>query len=283
MSYFHANLIWQSKDGTWNAGFYKRVPGYGAISDPDYGYDPEWDDEYTDEFEFVARGYSNSSEAMDQWHGANPGSFTLVPYNDRAKQVIESAEEAAAIATIAAKRRYSGVKVKKAFPSTSFDRARAALRTVEAKHKDFLNYGNELELEEAVHNFDINANQSEITADQRTYLKALREEVLKTVAREAKALRRKGNERQIANSEKLLKELEKLKGVTVTATKANNIAAAERALARNAPPKFHVNPKTGRTGQCKAYVKGCPFGGGEAHFSTRELAQKAYEASQDTF
>jgi len=43
---------------------------------------------------------------------------------------------------------------------------------------------------------------------------------------------------------------------------------------------FHVNPETGRTGQCSAKIK-CKFNlSKEEHFETREEAQKAFESSQ---
>ncbi len=46
--------------------------------------------------------------------------------------------------------------------------------------------------------------------------------------------------------------------------------------------KFHINPKTGEPGQCRA-EKQCPFGGDEAHFTSKEAARQAYEAAQPTF
>jgi len=45
---------------------------------------------------------------------------------------------------------------------------------------------------------------------------------------------------------------------------------------------FHINPKTGETGTCKA-TKACPFGGPDEHFSTREEARAAYEKTQAAF
>jgi hypothetical protein len=44
--------------------------------------------------------------------------------------------------------------------------------------------------------------------------------------------------------------------------------------------KFHVNPKTGNTGACKA-KNNCPFGGESEHYSTQEEARAAYEGSQE--
>jgi hypothetical protein len=46
---------------------------------------------------------------------------------------------------------------------------------------------------------------------------------------------------------------------------------------------FHVNPKTGNTGICKAKNDKCPFGGEADHFEDRAEAQKAYELKQEKF
>lgn len=42
---------------------------------------------------------------------------------------------------------------------------------------------------------------------------------------------------------------------------------------------YHVNPKTGEPGICKA-AKSCPFGGLEVHYTSPEAARAAYENSQ---
>lgn len=46
---------------------------------------------------------------------------------------------------------------------------------------------------------------------------------------------------------------------------------------------FHVNPKTGNPGVCKAKSGKCPFGGVEDHFEDRADAQKAFEKKQEKF
>jgi len=43
--------------------------------------------------------------------------------------------------------------------------------------------------------------------------------------------------------------------------------------------KFHVNPKTGNPGECRAEQGGCPFGGEEHHYSSPEKAREAFELS----
>lgn len=45
---------------------------------------------------------------------------------------------------------------------------------------------------------------------------------------------------------------------------------------------YHVNPKTGNPGQCKA-KKQCPFGGMENHYATQEEAAKSYEKAQEKY
>lgn len=48
--------------------------------------------------------------------------------------------------------------------------------------------------------------------------------------------------------------------------------------------KFHVNPKTGNPGICKAKEEeNCPFAGLSEHYTTREEAQAAYEKVQSKF
>lgn len=43
--------------------------------------------------------------------------------------------------------------------------------------------------------------------------------------------------------------------------------------------KFHINPTTGVTGECKSTEGKCPFGGETSHYPSRENAQKAFELS----
>lgn len=50
--------------------------------------------------------------------------------------------------------------------------------------------------------------------------------------------------------------------------------------------KYHINPETGRVNICRAddsKAKGCPFGGAEAHYTTKEGARSAYEKQNETF
>ena len=50
--------------------------------------------------------------------------------------------------------------------------------------------------------------------------------------------------------------------------------------------KYHINPETGRVNICHAddsKAKGCPFGGAETHYATKEGARAAYEKQNETF
>lgn len=40
---------------------------------------------------------------------------------------------------------------------------------------------------------------------------------------------------------------------------------------------YHINPKTGNPGRCRAELGNCPFGGAEEHYDSVESAAKAYE------
>jgi hypothetical protein len=71
MSVNRENVIWQSRDGTWNRGFYDF---YHTSHPGDEDFDPEWDVEYDySRFNWVSTGHSTQQEANDAWRGANPG------------------------------------------------------------------------------------------------------------------------------------------------------------------------------------------------------------------
>lgn len=42
---------------------------------------------------------------------------------------------------------------------------------------------------------------------------------------------------------------------------------------------YHINPSTGETGQCRASVRNCPFGGADEHFTSEEAARMHYEST----
>lgn len=43
--------------------------------------------------------------------------------------------------------------------------------------------------------------------------------------------------------------------------------------------RFHLTP-SGQSRKCSATVRGCPYGGADKHYSSKEAARKAYEKSQ---
>lgn len=46
---------------------------------------------------------------------------------------------------------------------------------------------------------------------------------------------------------------------------------------------YHIHPVTGEPGLCRANSAPCPFGSADQHYATRELAQRSFELSQQTF
>lgn len=74
MSFNRENVTWQSKDGTWNLGFFTVTwTGNG---------DPEWDVEYDfDTFEWVSKGHPTMDAATQSWDGCNPGGSSIYFYH----------------------------------------------------------------------------------------------------------------------------------------------------------------------------------------------------------
>lgn len=90
MSYNWDNVTWQSKDRSWNRGFFKRISMAdhpGAWEDPDAGYDPEWDDDFDhSHFALVNTGFATEEEANDSSGPCgNPGWSTSMKYWGNAK------------------------------------------------------------------------------------------------------------------------------------------------------------------------------------------------------
>lgn len=44
--------------------------------------------------------------------------------------------------------------------------------------------------------------------------------------------------------------------------------------------KYHINPRTGNPGVCRASIQQCPLGGDSSHFKTKEEARADYEETQ---
>lgn len=81
MSKHAETAVWQSKDGTWNAGFYKRVSRRTSFEDPS-DYDPEWNDDYDYEtFEALGTNGTSPGDVLQHMMMPNPGMYSPVPYN----------------------------------------------------------------------------------------------------------------------------------------------------------------------------------------------------------
>ena len=80
MSWNRENVIWQSKNGSWNIGFFRSYSSPSQWDDEDF--DPEWDVEYDyDEFFFASVGHPSEDSAWRAWKGANPGGSTVMRYS----------------------------------------------------------------------------------------------------------------------------------------------------------------------------------------------------------
>lgn len=77
MSFNRKNVVWQSKDGTWNRAFYE----FWEVDTDDDGFDPEWDVEYGEDFNWVSTGHPTLEAAEESWNGANPGDWDEYPYS----------------------------------------------------------------------------------------------------------------------------------------------------------------------------------------------------------
>lgn len=78
MSVNRENIIWQSRDGTWNRAFYD----YYSVNEDSPDWDYEWDVEYTDDFNWVRTGLPDADAAKAAWTGANPGGYEMHPVPD---------------------------------------------------------------------------------------------------------------------------------------------------------------------------------------------------------
>lgn len=87
MSYNWENAIWQSKDGSWNRGYYKRISradSPNAWDDEDY--DSEWDDDFDfSGFSMVQTGMRSEGEAWGYEPQGNPGSAAVSNHKDNSR------------------------------------------------------------------------------------------------------------------------------------------------------------------------------------------------------
>jgi hypothetical protein len=93
MSLNRENVIWKSKNGTWNIGFFD----YFRTGD-----DHEWDVEYDfNSFNWCSTGHNTEREAHSAWKGANPGGTTIYrepsaetdQYDEMAAKLIEERKQ----------------------------------------------------------------------------------------------------------------------------------------------------------------------------------------------
>lgn len=84
MSYHWENTIWESKDGSWNRGYFERISNpYSSDSD----YDSEWDDDFNFEaFDYVKTGFKTEAEALQYTPNGNPGSWSTLHYAGNSKK-----------------------------------------------------------------------------------------------------------------------------------------------------------------------------------------------------
>lgn len=103
MSVNRENVIWKSKDGTWNRGFFD----YWNVNEDDPDWDFEWDVEYEmSRFNWVSTGHATEEAARHSWDGANPGSSqTFDRRRGQAKTCDEFDRMAAALKKQIAKQR----------------------------------------------------------------------------------------------------------------------------------------------------------------------------------
>ncbi|HHH9443037.1 TPA: hypothetical protein ACP32N_005025 [Pseudomonas aeruginosa] len=77
MSFNRENVIWQSKDGTWNRAFYE----FWEDDTGDDDFDPEWDVTYGEDFNWVSTGHLTLEAAEETWSGSNPGGWNEFYFN----------------------------------------------------------------------------------------------------------------------------------------------------------------------------------------------------------
>ncbi|AXV10059.1 hypothetical protein DVS28_b0289 (plasmid) [Euzebya pacifica] len=113
MSFHRENIAWQSKDGTWNLGFFEVV-WEGSEED---GEDPEWDVDYDmSAFEWVTTGHPTQMAARRAWNGSNPGSSMTCRHTPGTAQQCDRYDRMAA--DLRARRRES----RNTLPATGFVR-----------------------------------------------------------------------------------------------------------------------------------------------------------------
>lgn len=81
MSFNRRVVIWQSESGLWNIAGYD----FYYTNNDDEDFDPEWDVEYTDDFNFVSDGHRTQEDADNAWEGANYGGAEIYEHGPENK------------------------------------------------------------------------------------------------------------------------------------------------------------------------------------------------------
>lgn len=280
MSFYHENVTWQNEDGSWNLGFYKRISRQSYRRDRDY--DEEWDAEFDhSKFEYVSFNNLTVSEAYKNSSYPNPGGGETIERNEKTIKMINELDTLADSARVAALKDNSIRVDGKPGDSNPLKVARKSL----AEIARFDNKTNKVEINvnsphEALSSYELAVNHHSITPETRKAIKEHRKKYIQLF---------KDNELFTSEmklmSPHALKELKvalaSLQKIPITASKASEYSSFEKQAAKERGPKYHVNPETGRAGQCRASKKGCPFGSADAHYANADIARSAYEAKNN--
>lgn len=277
MSQNRENTVWQSADKTWNIGFYE----YYSTGD-----DSEWDVEYTDKFNWVSTGHSNKDDAIHSWRGANPGSHAVVEYSPETASKVFALDDKAAQAyeaSVAEPRSgyretptYYGRPKKRAALFIAKDLYAAKLDVAQYKLGGYANLPNariaswEKELEERLADTSFPANaRAPIEREKQVYINNIA-----TLASKYGGSMAPSERRRIAE---VLQDLEQ--EVKVLSEELRVVESASST--DSAPPRYHINPKTGRPNQCNASIR-CPFATASEHYGSKSEARAAYEQKMST-
>jgi hypothetical protein len=307
MSNHRANVIWQSKNGIWNIGFYDNYP----LGSDGEDYDSEWDVQYTDKFHWVSSGHRSEKEAEDAWRGGNTGGYELLAYHKDSPdlvQEIEVYEDKAAQTYLAAKNGsdlsrhirpyYKGPVRKRKIGFVARDLYEAKREAFRYKTQGYANKPDERipAWEKEIESFDpTTASEDELAGlakAQADHIEQLRYAV--TQANEQRSrLSSWSSPAERANVAKAVEAAEAFQAEELAklATKAEKPKPAKSSAVNSSTPvnaketpaksvsakKYHISPTTGRPNLCSAKVRDCPFGGEADHYATKEQARAGYE------
>jgi hypothetical protein len=304
VSYNRENTVWQSRDGSWNVGFYDYV-STGSYDDEDF--DPEWDVEYLDNFSWVSADHPTQESASNAWDGANPGGSSIIPYSEETSRIIISLDDKAAQTYEATKNpelhgmassrpAYKGPPKGRNIFLLARDMYRAKLEAASHKIGGYSNQPDAriISWQKRVDEFAANTDErglANLEKERKKYTEGLsiliqqREETLSMNRRYGRGIR--ASDREALNEirgelESLTAPLElKYQSKLGKESEENNTARTEVARGQQSlgstAGKYHINPKTGRANKCQASKRPCPFGDAGSHYDTKEAARSSYE------